>query len=180
MVSACDHSPIRLALRKSTPLSARYHPEWGSGAIRWLPGTIDIGPSRRQCAFIPSAAKYRRRTEADKDFEHERDAELSRLRRCYPVVEVVPSFNSEQGFEARLWIDGQPDKSGYELPTKVEWNAGRYFPSIASVDAADDHTFSARFSYYGPTLVQARLFWADGQTARSYIFAHFPGSGAAK
>ena len=42
-------------------------------------------------------------------------------------------------------------------------------------------SISARI-YYGPMLIQARLYWKGGETvadheARAYVFAHFPGYG---
>jgi 3',5'-cyclic AMP phosphodiesterase CpdA len=126
---------------------------------------------------LKSTATYRRKNASDDSFESKRDKHLIVSRRCWPVVEVVPSLHSDQAFEARVWIDGQPDKKGYQAPERVEWNAGRYFPEIAVCNGAGDPTFSARFSYYGPTAIQARLFWPDGHQAIQYIFAHFPGAG---
>ena len=86
---------------------------------------------------------------------------------------------SSSGGRGRVWIDGQPNKDSYELPSVVEWNAGTFFPTIARVEASADPTFAARFSYYGPTSIQARMCWADGHEAVTYIFAHFPGAGPA-
>ena len=128
---------------------------------------------------MPSAAKFRKRVKSDWPLEQARAEELKRVRRCFPVVEVVPSLNAEQAFEARVWIDGQPNKDSYELPSVVEWNAGTFFSTIARVEASADPTFAARFSYYGPTSIQARMSWPDGHEAVSYIFAHFPGAGPA-
>lgn len=124
-------------------------------------------------ASLPSIA--RARTPDDEALETERDAEIKRCRRCFPAIEVLPSFHPDQGFEARMWIDGQRDKPGYKAPSRVEWRAGRLF-GIIEIDGSVNPTFSATFEYYGPMLIQARMFWDDGYTASAFIFAHYPGS----
>lgn len=127
---------------------------------------------------FPSKAVSRQRSSADESLENARDQHLADVRRCWPVVEVVPSLHSDQAFEARVWIDGQPDKDGFELPETVEWNAGRWFSDIQVCHGAADVTFSARFSYFGPMAIQARMYWKDGHEALQYIFAHYPGAGS--
>jgi 3',5'-cyclic AMP phosphodiesterase CpdA len=148
-------------------------PDW-----HWCTLRIDDRLLKGSDGLLPVVAKYRERLEKDDTYEQERDDLLKNCRRCFPVIDVLPSFHPDQGFEARVWIDGQHDKNGYELPQKVEWNAGRLFSHIAEIDSQADPTFSARFAYYGPMVIQARMFWADGYHARAYIFAHYPGSSA--
>lgn len=128
---------------------------------------------------VASAAIFRSRASHEKGHIGARAQEIVRTRRCFPVVDVVPSLNVEQAFEARVWIDCQPDKPEFELPSKVIWDGGPFFPMVAEVHRKDDPTFMARFSYYGPAAIQARMCWPDGKEEMAYIFAHFPGVGPA-
>jgi len=110
----------------------------------------------------------------DDRFEDARVRETKRLRRNFPAIEVVPSLDNEQAYEARVWIEGQITHPDYKPPERVEWAASRdYFPKIHVCERDVDPQFKARFSYYGQTLIQARLFWSDGE-ALSYIYARFP------
>jgi hypothetical protein len=86
---------------------------------------------------------------------------------------VLPSLNPAQGYEARVWIEAQTAKAA-EPPVRVEWSAGPYFPGVIVCDRKDDPTFSARFAYWGPFLVQARLYWEDGFIGTAHIFARLP------
>lgn len=114
-------------------------------------------------------------TEHDRSREASRFDEQKRLRRNFPCVEIVPSLDDGQAYEARLWIDGQVDKRDYELPVRVEWAASRdYFKKIYVREATADEQFRAVFAYYGPTLIQTRMIWGDGKEELAYIFAHFP------
>lgn len=145
---------------------------------RWQELRVDDRILRSSLTSTLDRGRQRDRSDADQNFELHRIEELKRVRRCWPAVEVIPSLKSNQGFEARVWLDGQQSKEGYERPERVEWWAGPYFKKVTVVKAEDDPKFSARFSYYGPMSVQARIFWPDGYSAVSYIFAHYPGSGS--
>lgn len=113
-------------------------------------------------------------TDDDAPFELQRADEAKRLRRNFPAIEVVPSLDKDQAYEARLWIEAQINHPDYVPPERVEWAASRpYFDRIHVCEQTVDPQFRARFSYYGPTLIQARLFWAN-DTALTYIFARFP------
>jgi 3',5'-cyclic AMP phosphodiesterase CpdA len=116
----------------------------------------------------------------DQKYADLRSEVLRDTRRNFPAIEIFPSLNPTQGYEARVWIEGQFDNEGqphneYQRPVKVEWSAApRYFKKIYVCRGDSDPDFSARFSYYGPTLLQARMFWDDGHEAQAYIYARYP------
>jgi hypothetical protein len=97
---------------------------------------------------------------------------LKSSRRNFPAVEVVPSFDPKQNFEARVWIEAQKDNSEYELPDRIEWAAAMNFRYVISCPGSSDTDFGARFAYYSPMLIQCRMYWPDGTHSLSYIFAH--------
>jgi 3',5'-cyclic AMP phosphodiesterase CpdA len=120
-----------------------------------------------------SGANIRTRDATDAAYDDARSKEIDRLRRNYPAIEVFPSLDPTQGYEARVWIEAQPHED-YRPPDRVEWSAApRWFREIYVCDRANDPEFRARFSYYGPTLIQARLFWADHE-AQAYVYARIP------
>lgn len=88
------------------------------------------------------------------------------------VVEVLPSLEPDQAYEARFWIVGHNRKEA-DIPQKVLWSAGPRFPTI-TVAGNDDATFLGRFDYWGPMLIQAELRFADGETALTYVYARIP------
>src|SRR5205814_911660 len=106
-------------------------------------------------SFTATEHKRARDPAVDDYFETMRQKEMEESRRNYPAIEIVPSLRAEQGYEARVWIESQPDKPEYETPTSVEWYAGPWFSDVKICEYKDDPTFSARFSYYGPMLIQA-------------------------
>ena len=71
----------------------------------------------------------------------------------------MPALDPRQGYEARVWIDAQYEKQGNIAPDRAEWFAGPYFNEVAVVARQESPQFDARFSSYGPMLIQARLFW---------------------
>jgi hypothetical protein len=122
----------------------------------------------------------RYRDETDLPFETERDRAIEATRRNFPAIEVMPSLDPNQGFEARVWIEAQVNKRGYLAPDRVEWSAGKHFRDVHVVTREQSPQFNARFSYYGPMLIQARLFWngdavSPPHCAMAYVFARFPG-----
>ncbi len=103
-------------------------------------------------------------------YDRDRKAQYTALRGNMPVVEVMPSLVRGQAYEARCWI--VPHKSA-EAPKQVTWSAGASFPLI-TVPRADDPLFCVEFHYWGPMLVQAELEFADGSTAKGYVYARLP------
>jgi hypothetical protein len=113
-------------------------------------------------------------TKDDETYEHARQDETKRLRRNFLAIEVLPSLDKDQAFEARVWIERQDGHPDYQAPDKVEWAASqKYFDTIHVCERNVDPQFRASFSYYGPTLIQARLFWRD-HAESAYIYARFP------
>lgn len=124
-------------------------------------------------AFGRAAKQVRQRTEDDKKFDDQRRQAAEATRRYFPAIEVLPSLKPEQGYEARVWIEAQ-ERTAAELPVRVEWSAGKWFDGVIVCDRDQDPTFSARFAYWGPVLIQARLYWSDESVATAYIFARLP------
>ncbi|MDR6859832.1 metallophosphoesterase [Variovorax guangxiensis] len=131
----------------------------------------------------PRAGTTRKRDpQHDEAYERERANAIASTRRNFPVIEVMPSLDPQQGYEARVRIEAQTDKLDYVAPDRVEWSAGPLFPEIHVVRRDQSPQFNARFSYHGPMLIQARLYWdgeleADRYECQAYVFAHFPGRG---
>jgi 3',5'-cyclic AMP phosphodiesterase CpdA len=110
-----------------------------------------------------------------KAYDASRDKTYRDCRRNMAVVEVRPSLRPEQAYEATFWI--VPHKStapGYELPVKVEWSAGKLFP-VLTVLKEDDPRFCAKFDYWGPMLVQAKMYFKNGKSATTFVYARVPG-----
>jgi hypothetical protein len=106
------------------------------------------------------------------DFETQRQAEYVRLRGNLPVVEVRPSFQPFQKYEAVFWIvphNRKPD----QVPVSVTWSAGPRFPAFY-IPSAQDPRFRASYAYYGPMLIQATLEFKDGNKEHAYIYCRFP------
>ena len=106
--------------------------------------------------------------------EEIRRKEYARTRGNLPVVEVRPSLDPEQAYEARFWIvrhrSGRPE----DLPVEVTWSAGPMFPEV-TVNRDDDPWFCASFDYWDSMLVQARLRFGDGESACAHVYARIPG-----
>ncbi|MGO7323272.1 metallophosphoesterase [Rhizobium ruizarguesonis] len=144
-------------------------PEW-----YWKPLRVDDRLLTGSTWLDASKPKTRDWTDEDGPREHARFHELKRLRRNFPCIEIVPSLDKDQAYEGRLWLDGQLDRDDYRSPRRVEWAASRkFFDEIYVCDVDTDPQYRAVFAYYGPTLIQARLIWDDGEEL-AYIFAHFP------
>jgi len=107
------------------------------------------------------------------EFEKKRKAIYQDLRLNMPVVEVMPSLVPQQEYEARLWIVAH--KGRRDIPTKVEWSGGKYFPVVVCTREKNP-TFCATLAYYGPVLVQVRMYFEDGGIAIGHVYARLPGS----
>jgi 3',5'-cyclic AMP phosphodiesterase CpdA len=108
------------------------------------------------------------------ELEPPRQKAIHATRRNFPVIEILPSLDPEQGNEARVRIEGQVGRDDYEPPERVEWWAGPAFENLVTVTRAQDPAFGARFTYWAPALIQARLHWHDGTSAIGHIFASLP------
>lgn len=150
-------------------------PDWHWKTLRVDDRLLSISPRRGQ-----SIGVIRSRGPADDPYEDERLRVSDATRRNFPAIDVMPSLDPDQGYEARVWIEAQLDKPSYVPPDRVEWSGGRYFNNIHVVTRAQSPRFEASFSYFGPMLIQARMYWdattgAKAHEASAYIFAHYPG-----
>jgi 3',5'-cyclic AMP phosphodiesterase CpdA len=103
-----------------------------------------------------------------------RHSEYDRLRGNMLCVDVRPSLSPNQGYEAIVWITPHPNRKGAELPTQVEWSAGKKFHAVYNVAREEDSRFCGRFDYWGPMLIQATVLFADGTKERAFIYARIP------
>lgn len=109
---------------------------------------------------------------AEGDFEAHRKKKYQELRCNMPVVEVMPSLVPGQKYEARLWIVAHAGRK--DVPTRVAWSGGKHFPVVVC-RREDNPSFCATLAYYGPVLVQVRMYFDDGQVATGYVYARLPG-----
>lgn len=91
-----------------------------------------------------------------------------------PVAEVMPSLIPGQAYEVRAWIaEHRPELNTTPPLIKVEWSAGRKFKkAICLKDSNPNFAFS--YHYWGPMLIQAKLFFEDGYEAVAYVYARMP------
>jgi 3',5'-cyclic AMP phosphodiesterase CpdA len=166
------HVETRGLIRESEDNRPLLGPKW-----TWRTERIDDRLLVSTRSFAVSENKRARSSAIDDPFETKRQKAMEESHRNYPAIEIVPSLRPEQGYEARVWIESQPDKPEYEAPARVEWYAGPRFSDVKICERKNDPTFSARFSYYGPMLIQARLFWdKKKKPTLLYVFARFPGA----
>jgi 3',5'-cyclic AMP phosphodiesterase CpdA len=116
-------------------------------------------------------------TDEINELEPPRQWTIHATRRNFPVAEILPSLDPLQGNEARVRIEGQVTRDDYEPPDRVEWWAGPAFKNLVSVTRTEDPRFGARFTYWAPVLIQARLHWNNGPSAFAYVFAPLPSQG---
>jgi hypothetical protein len=95
----------------------------------------------------------------DGPFDALRAEILKSSRRNFPAIQILPSFNPQQNFEARVWIEAQKDSPEYEMPEKVEWSAAMNFGYVITCTGSSGVDFGARFTYHAPMLIQCRIFW---------------------
>jgi 3',5'-cyclic AMP phosphodiesterase CpdA len=102
-----------------------------------------------------------------------RAAEIARLRGNMPVVEVFPSLQPDQAYEARVWIVAEGPR---ELPEQVIWSIGEdnYEIEVAIEVADGDTLFCSAFSYWKPVLIQARIRFRDGTVAVCHLYGRVP------
>ena len=102
------------------------------------------------------------------------------------MSEVLPSLRAGQAYSVRVWIAPHMDevgnpKPGWLLPKRVRWTAGPNFDVVeCDREASGDYTpgtamFEAGFDYWAPMVVQAQMFFDDGNVAYGHTYAGFPG-----
>lgn len=115
-------------------------------------------------------------SELDGKFEELRINKYARLRGNIPVVQVMPSLEPGQAYDAVLWIEKHHNKAAEDDDGKlssVTWMAGKKF-EVVETDKAPE--FAARLTYWGPMLVQARLIFSDGKEEITHVYARMPRS----
>lgn len=140
---------------------------------RWVPirvvdrliGTSRDVPDRGRVHFSAFAAG------PERCHERAREETYAKLRGNMPVVEIIPSFASDQAYDARVWIVPHGSR---DVPVEVTWSCGKRF-KMQTCKASENQHFAAEFRYYGPMLVQARLTFGDGKTANGHVYARLPG-----
>ena len=106
--------------------------------------------------------------------DEERLQQYNKQRYHMPVIEVMPSLIPGQAYEARGWIVmHRPDLYNGAKLTKVEWTAGSRFKKVVCV-SADNPSFSFSYHYWGPMLIQAKLYFEDNYQTYSYVYARMP------
>jgi 3',5'-cyclic AMP phosphodiesterase CpdA len=89
--------------------------------------------------------------------EAKRSAAYRETRRNMVVSEVLPSLLPGQTYEARCWLVTHVDSEG--KPKQDE----------------EDQLFRCAFNYWGPMLVQAEMYFADGTRGYAQTYARIPG-----
>jgi 3',5'-cyclic AMP phosphodiesterase CpdA len=111
-----------------------------------------------------------------------RKLEYKRCRNNMAVVEVRPSFDPREKYEAVFWIVGHSGKDGKdyrkprEIPVQVTWSAGPLFMQ-KTVRREEDSRFAGSYSYYGPMIVQGELEFEDGAKKLVHVYARIPSEG---
>lgn len=132
----------------------------------------DIHFLRGQC--VPTQCTGAKATKcSDEKFlkNDHRPPEYKRLRGNMLCVDVRPSLNPTQGYEAVVWIAQHKDA---ESPSHVEWSAGKKFGAVVDIAREQDSRFCGRFDYWGPMLIQATMFFGDGTKECGFIYARIP------
>jgi hypothetical protein len=89
---------------------------------------------------------------------------------------LMSNTSSDQAYEALLWIVPHPygaPKPEKDIPAQVTWSAGKMF-EVVTVTRQDSPNYTARLSYWGPMLVQARMRFPDGYETQAYVYARRP------
>jgi 3',5'-cyclic AMP phosphodiesterase CpdA len=104
----------------------------------------------------------------DGPYDLERRSHYPRLRGNMPIVDVIPSLDPGQAYDATVCLMPHPSEKQLEMPTRVEWCAG---PMFEQVQASIVPPFAARFSYWGPANIQVRLHFKDAIETH-VVYAH--------
>lgn len=135
----------------------------------------DIHFLEGRCVPTPTACVKAVEREPDQlRHEDQRKTEYERLRGNMLSVDVRPSLKPDQGYEAIVWITPHPRSGEAKPPVRIEWSAGPKFRAVVPVTHEDDAQFCARFDYWGPMLIQAKLFFSDGAMEHDFIYARIP------
>jgi 3',5'-cyclic AMP phosphodiesterase CpdA len=154
-------------------------------AARWTWKTIGLDDrSFYRGDRVPPVSSVRRSSPRPKGDAAEtvRKSEYERCRNNIAVVEVRPSFDPAEKYEAVFWIVGHSGKDGKDyraprdIPVQVTWSAGPKFMQ-KTVRHEDDARFAGSYSYYGPMIVQAELEFPDRKKELLHVYARIPSAG---
>lgn len=140
----------------------------------------------RQRRGTPSAASmwYLPRVATDSEVNLARQAEYSRTRGNFPVAEILPAMLPGQTAEVHLRIihhgNDESLPPAQRQPDLVIWSGGdKWFPSV-QIRRAEDPDFHAVFAYWGGSLLQAELVFADGHRCITHVYVPMLNSQAAR
>jgi predicted phosphodiesterase len=139
---------------------------------RWKWETVNI--SDRVISPYNSIPKVGSLSSTILEDDTKRNLQYKLQRYAMPVAEVMPSLIAGQAYEVRAWIiQHRPDLNDLPDLVKVEWSAGERFKKIICLKI-DNPKFSISYHYWGPMLIQAKLFFSDGYEAEAYVYARMP------
>lgn len=113
---------------------------------------------------------------ADKKDDKNRIKYYEKSRGNLPVVNVLPSLEPDQAYEAMIWIVQHPygvKKPIKDCPVKVIYSAGERF-EVIEVNKNENDNFIAKFTYYGPMLIQVKMIFKDKKEFITHIYARMP------
>src|SRR5258708_3226791 len=149
-------------------------------ATRWKWELMNVDDrlflARNNLPLIAENKDIRSFEDKDKDDELKRVKIYELSRGNLPVINVLPSLEPDQAYEAIVWIVQHPYatvKKEEDLPIKVIYSAGSRF-EIVEVTKEQSINFTAKFAYWGPMLIQAKLVFGDGHEFFTNIYAKMP------
>ncbi|MDN3205593.1 metallophosphoesterase family protein [Algoriphagus sediminis] len=114
--------------------------------------------------------------EADEEEDKLRIKQYEESRGNLPVLKVLPSLVNNQAYEAIIWIVQHrygEKKLDKDIPTKVIYTAGKRF-KVIEVTRQENKHFTAKLTYWGPMLIQCKMFFEDGHIFRTHLYARMP------
>ncbi len=126
--------------------------------------------------YIDENNESRQFNENDEEDERIRNEVYIKTRGNLPVIQVLPSLINDQAYEVTVWIvrhrygEKKPES---DIPISVQYSAGPRF-EVVTVNRKNDERFAAKFTYWGPMLIQCKLTFGDGQSFITSIYANMP------
>jgi len=114
--------------------------------------------------------------ENDEVEDRQRKDVYVRSRGNLPVVDVLPSLEPDQAYDAIIWIVqhkyGEP-KEDKDIPIKVVYSAGSCF-DVIEVNRDQSRNFTAKLTFWGPMLVRVKMIFEDRDEFITHIYARMP------
>lgn len=122
----------------------------------------------------PSSEKVVKRREfnskKDATWEKGRTAVYAHLRGNMPVVDIVPSLEPGQEYQAHMRIVAHGDR---DIPTEVTYFAGPKH-QVNVCKPRNNSDFENVMAYYDGMLIKVIMNFADGKTATTHMYAQLP------